>query len=191
MNLVSALLLHPAEHAPDGHVHQHSHQHHDHNIRGAYLHVLADALTSALAIVALAAGWLFGWTWLDPLVGLLGAVIIGRWSLRLMKDSGAVLLDATSGEISGLVRAAVEATGDRIVDLHVWRVGPGHHAAILSVVSPKPRPGSEYRSRLAGVPGLCHLTVEVLEPDEGPNIARHRECAAAVSAAASERLWPR
>lgn len=158
MNLVSAWLLHPTEHS---HEHGASHHHHDHNLRGAYLHVLADALTSVLAIAALLAGSFYGWTWLDPAVGLVGAIVIGRWSIGLMRDSGAVLLDASSAHLSGEVRAAVETHGDRVLDLHVWRVGPGHHAAILSVLTERPCTSGDYKARLLHLPALCHLTVEV------------------------------
>lgn len=160
VNLGSAWLLHPTEHS---HEHGASHHHHDHNLRGAYLHVLADALTSVLAIAALLAGAFYGWTWLDPAVGLVGAIVIGRWSIGLMKDSGAVLLDASSADLSGQVRAAVETHGDRVLDLHVWRVGPGHHAAILSVLTERPCTSGEYKARLQYLPALCHLTVEVHE----------------------------
>jgi cation diffusion facilitator family transporter len=159
---------HEDEHGDDhdrhdrDHHHGHSVHHRDHNLRAAYLHVLADALTSVLAIVALVAGRSLGWTFMDPVMGIVGAVVIARWSIGLLRDTSGVLLD---GEVESARRAAiaaaVEAGGDRVADLHVWRVGPRHLAAIVSVVTDAPRPPSAYRERLAGFPDLVHVTVEV------------------------------
>ena len=139
VNIVSALLLgHGHDH---GHAHHDADDHHDHmhghdnNLRSAYLHVVADALTSVLAIAALLGGRYLGWVWLDPLMGIVGSVVIAAWAWSLMRDTGAVLLDATDAAIEAEIRALVEAPGDaKIVDLHVWRVGPGAHSAIISVV---------------------------------------------------------
>jgi cation diffusion facilitator family transporter len=171
VNLVSALLLsgghhhhvHHHDHAQDAH-HDHGHGHHhghgtDNNLRSAYLHVLADALTSVLAIVALLAGRYLGWVWLDPLMGIVGAVVIARWSWSLMRVTAAVLLDTADPALEAEMREYVEGPGDtRITDLHVWRVGPEAHAAIVSVVG---IPDAEViRSRLAPVHELAHLTVE-------------------------------
>jgi cation diffusion facilitator family transporter len=172
VNLVCAWLLRetPHDHGHShghGHGHGHSHDHHDHtspdnNLRAAYLHVLADALTSVLAIGALVLGSLLAAPWLDPLIGIVGALVIARWSLGLMRDAGRVLVDAAPDEgLTQAIRAAVETRGDRISDLHVWQLGPGHHGAILSVVSDAPLPCAAYRDRLAALPGLSHLTVEV------------------------------
>jgi len=113
-----------------------------------------------LAIAALLAGWLLGWTWLDPAVGILGALVIGRWSWGLMRDTAAILLDTTDEHVADEVRELVETPGDaRITDLHVWRIGPTAHAAIVSVVGAA---GSdEIRRRLVPVHELRHLTVEV------------------------------
>lgn len=165
VNLGSALLL--------GEPHDHGHdedpgavRHHDHNLRGAYLHVLADALTSVLAIVALVTGKALGWTFMDPSMGVVGGLVIARWSYGLLRDTSAVLLDGEVPEArTHQIRRLVEAEeGDRVADLHVWRVGPEHLAAIISVVTPHPRPASHYKGLLAGQPDLVHVTVEVLPP---------------------------
>ena len=158
VNIVSALLL------TQGHEHHHEHghaHHHDNNMRSAYLHVLADALTSVFAIAALIAGWWLGWVWLDPVVGLMGAAVIARWAWTLMKDTGAVLLDADVPALSAQVRERVEAPGDaKINDLHVWRVGPTAYAAIVCVDSNDAIGNAAIRGRIAGIKGLRHVTVE-------------------------------
>lgn len=159
VNVACALLLRDdPSHAHEGH----AHAHHDHNLRGAYLHVLADALTSLLAIAALSTGKLLGWTWMDPVMGLVGSVVIARWSLDLLRDTSSVLLDAEVPEASrAAIRRAIEADGDtRVADLHVWRVGPRHLAAIVSLVAHHPREPQHYKRRLADVPDLVHVTVE-------------------------------
>lgn len=170
VNIVSALLLsgdhhhhghghgHHHEHAHD-HGHAHGHAHNDNNLRSAYLHVLADALTSVMAIVALLAGRYLGWTFLDPLMGVVGAVVIARWSWSLMKDTAAILLDRTDDHVAEEVREAIEGPGDaRITDLHVWRIGPDAHAAIISASSA--RDHGELRRRLAPVHELRHVSIE-------------------------------
>lgn len=127
------------------------------------MHVLADALTSILAIAALLAGRYGGWVWMDPLMGVVGAVVIGRWSWGLIAETGQVLLDGepTAAKEEAL-RAAIEADSDnRIADLHLWRVGPEQHAAIVSVVTHDPRPPQHYKDLLSAIPGLAHVTVEV------------------------------
>jgi cation diffusion facilitator family transporter len=149
-----------------GHAHGHGHgheRHADHNLRSAYLHVLADALTSVLALAALALGRFMGVRWLDPAMGLVGAAVIARWSVLLALDTGRVLLDvAPEGEVAAAIRGAVEARGgERVSDLHLWRVGPGHVAAIVSVVSEGGSSAEEVRAAIARVPGVAHLTVEV------------------------------
>lgn len=164
VNLGSALVLKEhAHHHPD-HDHDHAgHEHRDHNLRGAYLHVLADALTSVLAIAALVLGRRFGWVFMDALTGIAGALVIGRWSFGLLRDTSAVLLDAEVGEQKrALIRAAIEAdSDDRVADLHVWRVGPRHLAAIVSVVTDGPEDACHYKRLLAGHHDLVHVTVEV------------------------------
>jgi cation diffusion facilitator family transporter len=164
VNLVSAVLLRGGGHDhghDDGHGHGHDH-HHDHNLRAAYLHVLADALTSVLAIAGLLAGSLYGWVWMDPAVGLLGAIVIARWSLGLMRASGAVLVDASADpRLVAAIRERLEANGDRVTDLHVWRVGPGHSAAVVSICTHAPQAPDAYKRALAPLTSICHLTVEV------------------------------
>jgi cation diffusion facilitator family transporter len=173
VNLVSAWLLFDDHHhahtghdhhqaGADEHLHHHAHAHHDTNLRAAYVHVLADALTSVLALVALLAGQFYGWVWLDPVIGIVGAVVIARWSIGLMRSAGAVLLDVVpSGETAAAIRTQLETGGDRVADLHLWRLGPGHAGLIVSVVSDHPQPPAVYKRRLAGIEGLSHVTVEV------------------------------
>lgn len=158
VNLVSAWLLDHAHEQHHGH-----HEHVDHNLKAAYLHVLADALTSLLAIVALAGGMLFGWGFLDAVMGLVGAAVVGRWAWGVALDSAQVLLDAEDhGRTAAEIRRIIEAQPDlAIADLHLWRVGPASRACILSLVTHYPQPVEHYRRLLAAVAGLDHLTVEV------------------------------
>ena len=160
VNLGSAWLLR------DGHMHahddDHSFHHHDHNLRAAYLHVLADALTSILAIVALLAGRFYGWVFMDPLMGIVGAVVIAHWSLGLLRSSGAVLLDTVpDATLPARIKQRLEVGSDRVADLHLWRLGPGHVGVVASIVSDKPQPPQVYKARLAKLPALSHVTVEV------------------------------
>ncbi|WP_234189934.1 CDF family Co(II)/Ni(II) efflux transporter DmeF [Shinella sp. NM-101] len=164
VNLVCAWLLR-GDHAHHGHGHDH-HGHHgggDNNLRAAYMHVLADALTSVLAIVALLAGSLYGWSALDPVMGLVGALVIARWSWTLIRDTGGVLLDfVPDGEdLPEEIRGIIVAEGGEIEDLHVWQLGPGHHGAIVSIVAAEPKAPSYYREKLAAIHDLSHVTVEV------------------------------
>ncbi|MDR7102866.1 CDF family Co(II)/Ni(II) efflux transporter DmeF [Croceicoccus sp. BE223] len=165
VNLASAFLL-GADHHHDhdqhhGHGHPHSHGHTDNNLRSAYFHVLADALTSVLAIGALLAGRYLGWVWMDAAMGLVGAAVIGRWSWGLMCDTGAVLLDATSTTcLEGEVREAIEDGDARIVDLHIWQVGPGKFAAVVSLVAESPLAPTDYAERAQIHEELVHITVE-------------------------------
>ena len=152
----------------DGHGHDHGHghghhQHHDANFSAAYLHVLADALTSVLAIIALAAGAWFGVAWLDPLVALLGAVIIGRWALGLLRETARAFVDNTADpSLSQQIRQHLETDGDaRVADLHVWQVGGNAWSAALSVVADEPLAANMYRERLRTLAKLRHLTIEV------------------------------
>ena len=156
INILSALLLgHDHSHGEgDGHGHVHA----DNNLRAAYVHVLTDALTSVLAIAALLAGRYLGWGWMDPAVGLLGAVVIARWSWGLMQDTAAILLDTAEPALMARVRLEAEAEGATIRDLHVWRIGPHAHAAILSLA-----PGADgdaVRARIRALPRMEHVTVE-------------------------------
>ena len=131
-------------------------------MRSAYAHVLADALTSVLAIAGLLVARFNGWLWIDPLMGIVGAVIIATWSWRLIRESGAVLLDVVPDMgLAGKVRERLEIGGDRVSDLHLWRVGPGHCALIAAIVSDHPQPADVYKARLAQLRGLSHSTIEV------------------------------
>ncbi|ULR42988.1 CDF family Co(II)/Ni(II) efflux transporter DmeF [Rhizobium sp. K102] len=151
------------DHTHDHHAHDHHAKHGDNNIRAAYLHVVADALTSVLAIAALTLGSLYGWLWLDPIMGIVGGLVIANWSWSLMKSSGGVLLDVVpQGETLPVdIREAIETEEDRITDLHVWQVGPGHHAAIVAVLTSEPRDPAFYKARLSALSELSHVTVEV------------------------------
>lgn len=182
VNLVSARLLHGGHgHHHHGHDHGHDHHHadhdhdhgrhghdhgrhgHDNNLRAAYLHVLADALTSVLAIAALLVGRSYGWLWADPAMGVVGALVIARWSWGLIRDAGGVLLDAPAEgpQVRQEIEDILAATGDTLKDLHVWQVGPGHFAAIVSVASATPQPAQHYKALLLPVHELSHVTVEV------------------------------
>ncbi len=174
VNAVSALVLTLGERPHDGHDgepsarpadHAHDHGHdHDHNLRSAYLHVLADAVTSLLAIGALLGGALLGWRFLDPLIGIVGAAVITRWSVGLLRESGHVLLDRQAPEpLLSSIRGAIEARpGDRVSDLHVWRISPDGWSAIVSVVSDDPLSPDGYRALLPEGLDLAHVNVEVL-----------------------------
>jgi cation diffusion facilitator family transporter len=163
VNIVSALLLsggHHHHHHEHDHDHEHSHGH-DNNLRSAYVHVLADAVTSILAIAALLAGRYLGWVWLDPAMGIVGALVIARWAMTLMRDTAGVLLDRTDAHVAEEIRELVETGGEaRITDLHVWRVGPGVCAAIVSVLGNAASDAESIRRRLAPVHEVSHLTVE-------------------------------
>src|SRR3974390_869688 len=170
VNLASAALLfdrnhhdnHPAHaHGPDhdrDHVNE-RHGHHDSNIRAAYIHVLADALTSVLAIIALLTGRFYGWGFMDPAMALVGVCVILSWSSGLVRSAGTVLLDMVPDRhLAGLIRKRLEVGDDRVSDLHLWRLGPGHVGVIAAVVSDEPRAPSTYKVRLEGIDGLAHVT---------------------------------
>ncbi len=171
VNLLCAWLLRDdhAHHHHHGHGHGHGHDAHkdsharDNNLRAAYLHILADALTSVLAILALILGSSFGWVWMDPVMGIVGGLIIASWSWGLIRDTGKVLLDYTSSNdnLPDAIRAAVETEHDEITDLHVWQLGPGHRAAIVSIRSHEQRQPAYYREKLFHLAELSHVTLEV------------------------------
>ncbi len=187
VNLVSAWLLrdsHDHDHHGHGHSHgsshssshssspgsshdsshdsPHGHRHHDNNLRAAYIHVLADAATSVLAIAALVIAMYSQWVWADPAVGIIGSLVIASWAFGLIRDSGAVLLDVSVDKnLEAVIRDRLETRGDRVTDLHLWQVGPGHRAAVISVVSDHPLPSATYKRRLNGLRGLSHVTIEV------------------------------
>jgi cation diffusion facilitator family transporter len=178
VNFVSAAMLWSRHGHSYGHDHDHGHDHHaDHNIRAAFMHVVADALTSVLAIVALVVGLMLGAVWLDPLMGIVGAAVILHWSIGLMRDTGGILLDMEAGgDLAARIRTDIEATdGDRVADLHVWRVGPGHFAAIVAIVTPRATDAGELKTSLKARYPLAHLTVEVLATaprDEADSVLR-------------------
>ena len=162
VNLLSAWLLR-GDHDHHGHSHSHGdHHQHDNNLRAAYVHVLADAATSLLAIGALVIAMYSQWVWADPAVGIVGSLVIASWAYGLVRDSGAVLLDVRADEdLEAVIRGRIETKGDRVTDLHLWQVGPGHCAAVISVISDNPLPPATYKRRLGGLKRLCHVTVEV------------------------------
>ena len=159
---IFAATPHDHHHHHDHHGHDHSHRH-DHNLRAAYLHVLADALTSVLAIVALLAAKFYGLNWLDPFMGIVGAALVSRWSYGLIRDSARVLLDRQADDATlAAIRESLERnTGDRVTDLHCWSIGPGIYAADFAIVSDDPGSPDEYRSRIPQELGIVHATVEV------------------------------
>jgi len=182
VNLLSAWVLHggPAHgeehgaHEHHDHADHHHHEHHHHqdlNLRSAYVHVLTDALTSVLAIVALAAGLWGGWTWMDPVMGIVGAAVIAWWGKGLIAQAARVLLDREmDAPVVAQVRDAIQTDGDaEIADLHVWRVGRSSYAAVVTVVAHAPLTPAAYRARLAGIHSLAHVSVEV-------NRCAHRDC---------------
>jgi cation diffusion facilitator family transporter len=144
------------------HEHEHGTTARDNNMRAAIIHVMADATVSLMVIVGLTLAWLFGWLWMDPLAGIVGALVIASWSAALIRDTSAVLLDMNPDRrMADNLRRAIEGEGDRIADLHLWRLGPGHLGAIVSVVTPTGRSEADYRAKLARFPSLSHLTIEV------------------------------
>jgi cation diffusion facilitator family transporter len=170
VNVASAFLLrdshdhhHGHGHVHDHHDHGHAHHHRDNNFRAAYVHVLADAATSVLAIAALTLAMHTGWVWADPAVGLIGSAVIASWAYTLIRDAGSVLLDVSviDQKLERTIRARLEAGEDRITDLHVWQVGPGHCAAVISLVSGAPQQPAIYKERLHDLKALSHVTVEV------------------------------
>lgn len=188
VNLASVWLLSGDHHHGHGHGHHHDHDdhdhdhedehhahhdhgshtaaHRDHNIRSAYIHVIADAAVSVLAIVGLLLARAFGWVWMDPLAGIVGALVIANWAYGLMRDTGGILLDVNvDRKLADNVRRAIETLGDKVNDLHVWRVGPGHMSAIVSVeTGDAARDARFYHALIARFDGVSHVTVEVMTP---------------------------
>jgi cation diffusion facilitator family transporter len=181
VNIVSAWLLsggHAHGHGHDhnhshGHAHEHEHAHRpeakaaqktgrDNNMRAAVVHVIADAAVSVLVIVGLVLAKLFGWLWMDPLAGIIGALVIASWALGLVRDTGAILLDMTPDrDMEATMRRTIEEGGDTLADFHLWRLGPGHLGAILCIGTRQGRDVEYYRQRLGKFPGISHITVEV------------------------------
>jgi cation diffusion facilitator family transporter len=179
VNLLSAFLLQDDHdnrhgHANDHHPHAHddphddhnhasgSMVHRDHNLRAAFVHVMADAAVSLLVIIGLVSGREFGWVWMDPLMGLVATAVILSWSWTLIRSAGAVLLDVCPDPaLSRKIVSRLEQGSDRVSDLHLWRLGPGHLAAVISLVTHEPRSPEQYKRRLSGLVGLSHVTIEV------------------------------
>jgi cation diffusion facilitator family transporter len=165
VNLLSAFLLKGKQ--------RHHHRGkgpHDHNLKAAYLHVLADALTSLLAIIALLFGKTFGWIWMDPAMGITGSVVIFRWAFLLIRDTGGILLDSgIDSSLLNKIRKVIESGGDnRVTDLHIWKVGPGNTAAVISIAASSPRPPEHYKKLLEEFGELTHVTIEVNPADSIP-----------------------
>ncbi|MGR8919889.1 MAG: cation diffusion facilitator family transporter [Gammaproteobacteria bacterium] len=163
VNLVSAWLLHE----------QHHRNADDHNMRSAYLHVVTDALTSVLALVALLFGKFLGWHWMDPMMGIVGAALIARWSVELVRDSGGILLDGSAGPATReRIVQALEAGGENVVtDLHVWKVGPRDYAAIISLGTRTPRGADYYKGLIGHLGDVSHVSVEVNVIDDEASVA--------------------
>ena len=170
VNVASALLL------GHGHSHGHGHDHHGHghhhgedlNFKAAYVHVIADAVTSVLAISALVAGKYLGWVWMDPVMGIVGSAVVAQWAWSLLRDTSAILLDRTpeDSDLTAEIRRAVEADkGASVTDLHVWQVGVGQYSAIVSIKAKDPRPPEHYRKMFSVHEELRHVTVEVQPAD--------------------------
>jgi cation diffusion facilitator family transporter len=155
---------HDANHH-DHHGHEHAHHtaHRDNNMRAAIVHVFADAAVSVLVIAGLTLALLLGWSWMDPVVGLVGAVVIAAWAYTLIRDTGAILLDMNPDpQMTDRMRAIIEIDGDRLIDFHLWRLGPGHLGAILCIATHQPqRNPAYYQSLLTRFRALSHVTVEV------------------------------
>jgi len=163
VNIVSAVLLKDHHSHRDHHGHSHGH-HHDLNLKAAYIHVIADAVTSVLAIVALTGGKYLGWTWLDPIMGIVGSGVIGQWAYGLVRDTNVILLDREpeSSDLNLEIRKAIESDGDALItDLHIWQIGVQKFAAIVSVVAHDPKPPAAYKESLKEHEELVHVTVEV------------------------------
>lgn len=182
----------PARHDHDrDHVHEHVHEHvdehkhggathasvaaQDHNMRAAFVHVAADAAVSVLAIAGLLLGRFFGWIFMDPVMGIVGALVIANWAYGLVRDTGGILLDMrTDSTLADGIQRLIENGGDELEDLHVWRLGPGHFGAILSILTHEPRDAGYYRSQLCRFPMLSHVTIEVLRAPAPLSFGRGR-----------------
>ncbi|WP_372807473.1 cation diffusion facilitator family transporter, partial [Pontiella sp.] len=153
---------------PHHHGHDHG-PHEDHNLRAAYFHVLADALTSVAALVALSLGRLFGWSILDPIMGVVGSLVIARWAVGLLKDTSGILLDGSvEPPLLARIRSTVEAADCHVCDLHAWALAPGNFAVILTVETAEYQSPAAIKALLAGIPNLVHITVEVHPPQRAP-----------------------
>jgi cation diffusion facilitator family transporter len=172
VNLLSALLL--KDHHDRDHPHHDREHHPDHNLQAAYVHVLADALTSILAIIALCGGKFGGWVWLDAVMGIVGAGVIAKWAYQLLQDSGAVLLDGAIDQQTRLeILSILESDADnRVTDLHIWYLSQHHLSAIISLVTHYPQPPQHYKSLLQSIPSLAHVSIEVNPCQGEPCLSR-------------------
>jgi len=167
VNGVSVFILgdHHSGHDSTDHTHHTDHpsndSHHDHNLRAAYFHVLADALTSITAIFALLIAKYFGLNWMDPMMGIVGAILITRWSVGLIGATSGILLDEQAEQLVEMVRTSIENQNDKICDLHLWLIAPNIYSLVLSIVSDDPKSPDEYKQRLPHDLGLEHITIEV------------------------------
>ena len=169
INGICAVILHGTHDHGHHHNHDHSHDmhddhkpHHDHNLKAAYMHVLADALTSITAIMGLLMAKYFGWVFMDAFMGIVGCLVITKWAFGLLKESSPLLLDQTNVELSSKITSLLENDSEnRIVDLHVWRVSPHHHCAIVSIVTHSPEDPSCYKKRIEHLNGLSHISIEI------------------------------
>jgi cation diffusion facilitator family transporter len=172
INLISVRLLsgESQHHHHAGEESEMHHQHKDHNLRAAYLHVLADAMTSVLAIVALLAGSLLGWIWLDAVMGVVSGLVISRWAIGLLRETGNILLDRQADEsLVARIQSRLEKDADtRLCDLHVWKIGANEAAAIISLVTHYPHPVEHYRQLVNAFPSLKHVTIEINTSEDPP-----------------------
>lgn len=163
VNIISAFLLMDHHHHEDDNEHEHEQHSHDHNLRAAYFHVLADAFTSLLAIIALICGKYFNWVWMDPLMGIVGAIIISRWAYGLIRQTAPILLDESiDQDYRKSICDTIENDADnKVFDCHIWKVGPEHYAIIMAIVTHQPKQPAYYRNLLADFTKLSHITIEV------------------------------
>lgn len=168
VNLLSAYLLRDDHDRHHDHAHNdHHHVHRDHNLRAAFVHVMADAAVSVLVIIGLVAGRQFGLVWMDPIMGVIATAVILSWSWTLVRSAGAILLDVCPDPaLSQKIALRLEQGSDRVSDVHLWRLGPGHLGAVISVVSDNPQSSEQYKKRLSGLRGLSHVTIEVVRCPE-------------------------
>jgi cation diffusion facilitator family transporter len=173
VNLLSAFLLRDDHKHHHGQAHDHEHNDHhsdgheqthaDHNLRAAFVHVVADAAVSVLVIIGLVMAWNFNWLWIDPIMGLVATVVILSWSWTLIRSAGAVLLDVCPDPaLARKISHRLERGSDRVSDLHLWRLGPGHLAAVISLITDNPLPTEQYKERLRDLSGLSHVTIEIV-----------------------------
>jgi cation diffusion facilitator family transporter len=169
VNVASMFILHDHDHHHEHHNEEHAHEHHhDYNIKAAYFHVLADALTSLFAIFALLLGKYYGWNWLDPLMGIVGGIIIAKWSIGLVKDTSPILLDETiKKEYKEKIKEKIENDSDNIIsDIHIWRISANHYASIISIVTHSPKSTEYYKDLLKDFHKLSHISIEINECDD-------------------------